>query len=210
MSVLSFERVKYADTFIPESMVFQNGSADIICPIIFAIYLIRTESAVVLFDAGCNTMPDFDIQNFIPPTKAIECFGVSADDVTDIIISHAHHDHIEAVNDFKNARIHIQRDEYKSGKSYINDEKELNIFDDETVIDNSVKVIKIGGHSKGSCIALFDFDGKKYVICGDECYSRDNLKLKLPTGSSFCLQKSQDFIDEYSSDRYTALLMHQI
>ena len=106
-------------------------------------------------------MPDFDMHNFVPPVTALKEFGVSADDVTDIIISHAHHDHIEAVRDFKYARIHIQKDEYKSGKGYIPDGAKLNLFDRSTVVGGCVEVIKVGGHSFGSCIALFNFGGKR-------------------------------------------------
>lgn len=208
MSVLSFDCVKYADSFLPENMVFPNGNPEIKHPIIFAVYLIKTDNTIILFDAGCNTMPGFDMKNFIKPSKAIENFGVSADDVTDIIISHSHHDHIEAVKDFKNARIHIQFDEYNSGKDYIPSSAELNIFKSTATVDNAVEILKIGGHSKGSCIAKFKFNGKTYVICGDECYSRDNLKHKILPGCGVCPQKSRKFIEEYSSDRYVTLLCH--
>lgn len=210
MSVLSLNRVKYADTFLPDNVVFKGGNPEIIHPIVFALYLIKTPDSVVLFDAGCNTMPDFDMRNFIPPVKALEKFGVLPDDVTDIIISHAHHDHIEAVKDFKRARIHIQKDEYACGKGYIPDGAKLNLFDEGTVVGGCIEVVNIGGHSFGSCIALFDFEGKRYAICGDECYLRENLAKKIPTGSSHAPDKSAAFIEEYSKDKYVTLLCHDM
>lgn len=208
MSVVSIDCVKYADSILSGSMVFQGGNSDIYYPIIFAVYIIKTDNAIILFDAGCNTMPGFDMRNFIRPSNAIEKFGISADDVTDIIISHSHHDHIDAVKDFKNALIHIQIDEYQSGKDYIPNDAKLDIFENITTVDNSINVIKIGGHSKGSCIAQFDFNGKIYVICGDECYTRDNLTRKITTGCSYCPPKSREFIEKYSSERYVTLLCH--
>ena len=57
--------VLYAESVLPESMIFQNGAANQVRPIVFYLYLIQTEGRAILVDAGCETMPDFDMKNFI-------------------------------------------------------------------------------------------------------------------------------------------------
>ena len=84
----------------------------------------------------------------------------------------------------------------------------MNIFSDEFSVCENVKIIKIGGHSKGSCIVEIKMNGKVYVVAGDECYLRECLDNKIPTGSSFDKQASKDFIEKYSSKKYTVLLCH--
>lgn len=199
--------IEYGRSFLSEKIIFTGGAEDKSRPIVFMIYLIKTQSRFILVDAGCETMPGFDMHDFIGPVKALAKIGILPTDITDVVITHAHHDHIECVNYFKKATVYIQRDEYQNGKKYFNDYTKVKIFDDEFEICDGVKVVKIGGHSKGSCIVEITAD-KKYVIAGDECYMRENLKKNIPTGSTCSLQNSRDFIEKYSDKKYTVLLCH--
>jgi glyoxylase-like metal-dependent hydrolase (beta-lactamase superfamily II) len=52
------------------------------------------------------------------PSEALAAFGVKPDDITDIIISHVHWDHLDGADLFPRARIWLQRDEYEH---YTND-----------------------------------------------------------------------------------------
>lgn len=213
MSGLEIIPVEYGDSVLPESMIFQNGAEDKFRPIVFMVYLIKAENKMILVDAGCVTMPGFDMHNFIGPVKALENMGVSAEDITDVIITHAHHDHIECVSEFKNAKIHIQEDEYEDGKHYFKDGMNVNLFENEAYVLPNVKAVKIGGHSKGSCVVeITDNDknnDKISVIAGDECYSYACLNERIPTGSSYCLEKSKEFIDRYRYEKYNVLLCHE-
>lgn len=213
MSGLEIIPVEYGDSVLPESMIFQNGAEDKFRPIVFMVYLIKAENKMILVDAGCVTMPGFDMHNFIGPVKALENMGVSAEDITDVIITHAHHDHIECVSEFKNAKIHIREDEYEDGKHYFKDGMNVNLFENEAYVLPNVKAVKIGGHSKGSCVVeITDNDknnDKISVIAGDECYSYACLNERIPTGSSYCLEKSKEFIDKYQCEKYNVLLCHE-
>ncbi|MDO5311677.1 MAG: MBL fold metallo-hydrolase, partial [Clostridia bacterium] len=170
--------------------------------------LIKTQNRLILVDAGCETMPGFDMQDFIGSVKALENLDIRPENITDVIITHAHHDHIECVKYFKNAVIYIQRDEYEDGKNYFTEGMKIKLFDEDVHICSNVKVVKIGGHSKGSCIVEITDGEKKYIIAGDECYMRECIEKKIPTGTSYCPQKSLDFIEKYGSGEYTVLLCH--
>ena len=208
MNKLEIIPIEYGKSVLPESMIFQGGAEDKFRPIVFMIYLIKTEKQLILVDAGCETMPGFDMRDFIGPVKALEKIDIKPDDITDVIITHSHHDHIECVSRFKNAVIYIQRDEYESGKGYLAEGMNIKLFDDEMQVSDGVRAVKIGGHSKGSCIVEVTDDKKTYIISGDECYLRECLDKKIPTGTSYCPEKSREFIGKYSSGEYTVLLCH--
>ena len=201
--------IKYADTFLAEDQIFKGGETGKLRPIIFGIYFVKTNNRLILIDAGCETMPGFDMRNFVSPAAALtDTTGILPEKITDVIITHSHHDHIHAVFRFPNAVIHIQKDEYESGKCHIPENFKLNIFEDTFSLEEDLKIIKIGGHSKGSCIVEALFNGEIYVICGDECYTRENLIKKIPTGCSFNPINSENFIQKYSDSKYHCLLCH--
>lgn len=200
--------IDYGKSVLPESWIFQNGAENKFRPIIFRIYLIKTENRLILVDTGCETMPGFDMKDFIGPIKALDNIGISPDQITDLIITHAHHDHIECAKYFKNAVIYIQKDEYETGKGYLTESLNTRTFEEEMQVCDGIKAVKIGGHSKGSSIVEITDADKKYVIAGDECYMRDCLTRQIPTGSSYNPEKSRAFIQRYGKGRYTVLLCH--
>lgn len=202
--------IQYGKTTIPESMCFENGSREKIRPIVFKSYLIKTEEKLILVDAGCETMPWFEMQDFIGSVKALENIGITPEQITDVLITHSHHDHIECVKYFKKATIHIQKDEYDRGKKHIPDNFKVNIFSDEFSVCEYVKIIKIGGHSQGSSIVEIKNNNKTYVIVGDECYLRECFERNIPTGSSFNKEKSKNFIKKYHDTKYTILMCHDV
>lgn len=198
----------YGKSTLPEDMVFENGSKERTRPIDFIVYLIKTEGRLILVDAGCDTMPGFVMTDFIGPVEALARHGVKALDITDVIITHSHHDHIEGVKHFKNATVHIQKDEYENGRKYIPSYLKIKPFDESVTVAKGITALKIGGHSVGSCIVEISAE-KHYVIVGDECYALECLEKKIPTGSSFCPKKSREFVEKYSDKQYVPLLCHE-
>ena len=200
--------IDYGKSVLPESWIFENGAENKLLPIVFRVYLIKTGNRLILADAGCETMPGFVMTDFIGPVKALRNIGVKADEITDLMITHAHHDHIECAKYFKNAVIYIQKDEYEAGKGYLPENLNILTFDEEMQICDGIKAVKIGGHSKGSSIVEITDSGKKYIIAGDECYKGDCLTKQIPTGSSYNPEKSRDFVKKYGNGDYTVLLCH--
>lgn len=194
----------YAESEWTEEMMMNGGDPNKIYPLDFIIYLLEEKGRKILVDAGCDTMGPFVMRNFIGPVRALEKIGVSPEEISDVIVTHAHHDHIDGVRHFKKSLIHIQRDEYEMGKSYLKDDFRVNIFDDEYTVFESIKVKKIGGHTDGSCIVTFDMDGKKCVITGDECYKREALEQKRPRDNA----ASRTFFEEYSKPCYNVYFCH--
>lgn len=202
--------LQYGESFLSEDVIFVNGNKRKFREIVFKLYLVKDESKLVLVDAGCETMPGFDMKNFIGTVEVLKNINIYPEEITDVLITHSHHDHIECVKYFKNATIHIQKDEYEIGKRYIPSDFNVNIFVQEFTLGTNIKILKIGGHSKGSCVVEIKDSSKTYVIIGDECYLRECLINKIPTGSSFNPEASKDFIDKYSDKMYNVLMCHDV
>lgn len=200
--------IEYGKSVLPESWAFENGAEDKKRTILFKIYLLKTENRLILVDAGCETLPGFEMRDFISPKKALGSIGISPEEITDLIITHAHHDHIECAVYFKNAALYIQKDEYEAGKDYLAKNTDIRTFDEEIPICDGVKVVKIGGHTKGSSIVEITEKDKQYIIAGDECYMRECLTKQIPTGVAYNREKSRAFIQKYGGNEYTVLLCH--
>ena len=86
--------IEYGKSVLSENMIFINGNENKFRDIVFKVYLIKTDEKLILVDAGCETMPGFDMREFVGTVKAIKNIGVSPEEITDVIITHSHHDHI--------------------------------------------------------------------------------------------------------------------
>lgn len=70
----------------------------------------------VLVDAGFrrdDLVQRWKPSEFLKPSEAVARFGVKPEDVTDLIVSHVHWDHLDGADLFPNARIWIQKEEYE-------------------------------------------------------------------------------------------------
>lgn len=206
--VFSAYCLKYGESVLPESMVFSGGSQQTTVPISFAVYLIIDRDRKILIDAGCNTMPGFDMKNFFGPVAALQQCGILPQEITDVVITHAHHDHIEAVQDFPNAVIYINKEEYQNGRQYIPENRIVHRFDEAYMLTKHVNILKWGGHSAGSCIVELVQDDITHVFAGDECYTDACMTRKIPTGAYYNLEKSRAFIEKYSNPQYCVHTCH--
>ncbi len=201
---------QYGKTYITERMAFPNGNSNEKITIALLFFLIETNGMKILVDAGCDTMPGFELSEFQSPVQVLESYSIKRDEITHIILSHSHHDHVDGVRHYPNAKVYIHEAELKDAKPYFSNTNEICTFSDVYIIADSIQVMHIGGHSEGSSIVIVENKDKKYVLCGDECYTRENLIKQIPTGSSFCPKKSKMFVEKYSDKCYTAILFHDI
>jgi glyoxylase-like metal-dependent hydrolase (beta-lactamase superfamily II) len=90
-------------------------------PLAFTVWLMRGGGRTVLMDAGFYRQKFIDRWKPSPyakPSDALTPLGVKPEDVTDIVISHVHWDHLDGADLFPKARVWLQRDEYEH---YTND-----------------------------------------------------------------------------------------
>lgn len=158
-------------------------------------YLIYNDQSLLVVDPGNDAEK---IKQAISETGATP---------TDIIITHAHYDHIGAVDDIRdtyNIPVHISPIEQDwltnptlnlSGlmrHSDINDviaraaEYEFDMYHDYTLGDMTFKVVPTPGHSPGSVSFIFD----EFVVTGDALFSGSIGRTDLPFGDAQTLLNS--------------------
>jgi glyoxylase-like metal-dependent hydrolase (beta-lactamase superfamily II) len=83
--------------------------------IAMVFWLIRGGGRNILFDTGFHRekwFKDFPTSDYLRPDEAVKLAGVQPDEVTDIVVSHAHWDHMGGIDLFPKAIVRIQKLEY--------------------------------------------------------------------------------------------------
>ena len=96
--------VKYGESVFGENYIFKGGNKDKLLPISFTIYLIQTEEKNILVDVGCDDGAGFMMSVFKKAAEVLEEYGLAPTDITDVVITHSHHDHIEAIKYYCKAK----------------------------------------------------------------------------------------------------------
>lgn len=205
---LRFFCIKYGESVLPESMVFPDGRNAISVPITFCVYCIRTKDRNILVDAGCDTMPGFVMTDFRSPANALQDIGLTAEEITDVVISHSHHDHIDAVRHFRNAVVHITKAAYEKGKKYIPEAASVALFEKEHWLTQQIRILEWGGHAKGSSVVEITVGDEIHVLAGDECYTMENIRQKRPTGSFVEKTRAEEFVEVYGRAPYCVHTCH--
>jgi glyoxylase-like metal-dependent hydrolase (beta-lactamase superfamily II) len=83
---------------------------------VYALWLIRGGGRNILFDSGFHRQrwfKDWTIKDYLRPDEAVRLAGVKPEEVTDVVISHAHWDHMGGIDLFPKANVWIQKDEFR-------------------------------------------------------------------------------------------------
>ena len=113
----SIDAIRYADSpHDPVADLVIGGPKDETVDTIYAIWLIRGGGRNILFDSGFHRarwFKEWTIKNYLQPDKAVALAGVKPEEITDVVISHAHWDHLGGIDLFPKATVWIQREEYR-------------------------------------------------------------------------------------------------
>jgi glyoxylase-like metal-dependent hydrolase (beta-lactamase superfamily II) len=113
----TIEAIRYADS--PGDSVADlvvGAPKDEKIDTVYVLWLIRGGGRNILFDSGFHRQrwfKDWTIKNYLRPDAAVRLAGVKSDEVTDVVISHAHWDHMGGIDLFPKAIVWIQKDEYR-------------------------------------------------------------------------------------------------
>ena len=82
----------------------------------YAVWLIRGGGHNILFDSGFHRERWFKlwtIKDYLRPDEAVKLAGVKPEEITDIVVSHGHWDHMGGIDLFPKATIWIQKEEFR-------------------------------------------------------------------------------------------------
>jgi glyoxylase-like metal-dependent hydrolase (beta-lactamase superfamily II) len=115
--VIEFARSKDQPWVDLVNGMYDQGTTDL--P--FSFLLARNGERNVLIDTGFmkddhgpNFSDKFGIPYWISPVRMLGELGLGPNEITDIVVSHAHFDHMGSIGEFPNARIYMQKQELLS------------------------------------------------------------------------------------------------
>jgi len=176
----------------PEPRLLYLGDPSGTIPTIFTFFLLQGKDRVVLVDVGFTAeiceqfMPDVVQAAGEDPLVQLQALGVAPQDVNEIILTHAHFDHLSSViHEYKNARIHMQRAEYEIVANpphpwcrelidlptleQLAEEgpPRFNLIDGESELVEGIWTVPTPGHTAGHQSVLVQTPNGKTCIVGD-------------------------------------------
>jgi glyoxylase-like metal-dependent hydrolase (beta-lactamase superfamily II) len=159
----------------------------------------------VLVDTGSYRGPTFErwkLADFVKPSVVIGKLGLAPADITDVIVTHVHWDHVGGVDLFPAARVWIQRDEFTH---YVGDDgkpKDRAITVEDAAVlaelNRKGRLVLVDGDAKQIIPGVTVYTGGKHtyasqyvtarsaagtvVIASDSIYLYENLEKHLPLG----------------------------
>jgi len=169
--------------------------------VIFMTWLLKGNNGrTVLVDAGLQRKSKYfndQITDFVRPDSSLAGMGIKAADITDIIITHPHFDHIGGLELFPNARFWMQKKDYsyfvtdawqKGGNAGGFDSTDVTVLaglnaagrmqlvdGDDIEIIPGIKVYIGSRHTYESQFAVVNTSTDKVLIASDNCWFYYNL-----------------------------------
>src|ERR1700692_644965 len=113
----SIEAIRYGvSPGIPVGALVVGGPKDEKVDVDFVVWLIRGGGRNILFDSGFHRErwpKQWTVTDYLRPDEAVRQAGVKPEDVTDVVVSHAHWDHMGGIDLFPKATVWIQKDEFR-------------------------------------------------------------------------------------------------
>jgi glyoxylase-like metal-dependent hydrolase (beta-lactamase superfamily II) len=169
----------------------------------YFVWLIRGGGRDILVDTGFNA-EEAVLRNrklTLNPVDALERFGVKADSIRDIIVSHLHYDHAGNLDRFPQARFHLQDREmsYATGRCmctgmlrhpfsiehvtlmvrHVYGER-VTFHSGDGEVAPGVTVHRVGGHSDGLQVVRVETERGPVVLASDAAHYYANLQRRSP------------------------------
>lgn len=205
MSLWEVHAVKYADRNArtrADSFIFDDVH-DAPHPMDYFMWVLRCAQATILVDTGYDDAEARDRGRPIrlDPRAALAPFGLTPEQITDVIVTHLHYDHAGGLHLFPNATLHMQAAEmaFATGPCMCHDTLKmpftaahvceavkrlyagkLRFYDGDGQIAPGVTVHCIGGHSRGLQAVRVDTEAGALVLASDAAHFYENLWARKP------------------------------
>ncbi len=210
---------RYGTSRIAEKAVFSDGSRTRSIDFAWLFYALRRGGRWILIDPGFDSremIRSFNVE-WTSPLDLLKDAGIAPEDVSLLLLTHAHFDHLGMADRFPNARIIMteaaRQDAAghalpKEKRDFFKYSKRIDTFRGRLAVDAGIVMVEIGGHAAGS--AVIRLETEKILFTGDEAYVPENWTGPRRNGTVFNAQANKNFLEalhgEYS--RYLVLTSH--
>jgi glyoxylase-like metal-dependent hydrolase (beta-lactamase superfamily II) len=195
----SIEAIRYASAEDEVAGLVMGAPKGEKINIAMVIWLIRGGGHNILFDSGYHRdtfLKYFPSTEYIRPDEAVKLAGLQPEEITDIVISHSHWDHLGGIDLFPKANVWIQKEEFRYYTSdawqpggnhggidpedvkelvRINTEGRLHLVDGDNVeIFPGIRAYTGGHHTYASQYIRVE-GNPPFVLASDNCYLYRNL-----------------------------------
>jgi glyoxylase-like metal-dependent hydrolase (beta-lactamase superfamily II) len=206
--------LKVAESVEPEPRIFYLGDCSKTIKLYTYFWLVVGEREKILVDTGFtyedgrNVNPEIKQQEGEEPISQLKKHNISPEDISHIIITHVHWDHLSpVVEKFTNAKIYIQKKDVKYAlkpphpwfskfifldtlKKLKKEYKDrLNLISKDGEILPGISVLFVGGHTPGSQAVKIKTNAGNAIICGDVVFTYRNIENDVPVGFNSNLEE---------------------
>lgn len=207
--------VRYATRMTTRGECFYRyhvyGEPDRALRLDFYFWLLRGPGEVILVDTGVHPAAERPgRQLLIRPADAVAALGVAADDVSQVVVTHCHSDHIGNLAAFPRARLTVQRREIDFWSGPIARRRQFAatvnpgqieylrgaidagrgaVVDGDAAVADGVEVRLVGGHCPGQQIVIVRTAGAPVVLPSDAVHFYEELDRQMPFGVLWNLEE---------------------
>jgi glyoxylase-like metal-dependent hydrolase (beta-lactamase superfamily II) len=169
----------------------------------YFFWLVRGHGRTVLVDCGFGAEPGRrrGRTTLVDPVAALSALGVEPGAVDQVVVSHAHYDHIGNLHRFPAAEVVIARREYEfwtgpyAGRlqfahateadelaqlSAVRDEGRLRLVEDTLDLAPGIELVVVGGHTPGQLVAQVALPEGAAVLAADALHFYEELERDRP------------------------------
>jgi len=207
--------------------------------------LIETETHKVLIDTGMGTkQSDKFFSHYYPNgeatlEKSLKENGFAFEDITDVILTHLHFDHVggalsynknrELGPTFPNATYHVSKSHWELANnsnrrekasfllenfSMLSEKKRLNLIEKEQEILPNIEVKIFDGHTVGQLIPYVKYNNTKIIFGADLFPSTAHIKMpyimSYDTQPLLTLKDKYHFFEDVVKNNYTIFFEHDL
>ncbi len=133
--------------------------------------LIKAEDGIIVVDPSTI---------FLRPMikRSLEQIGVHPKEVTCVVLTHTHRDHIENLSLFPDATVYVHEGEdMEVTDSIVITEKKFQLMP-------KIRLVHTPGHTKGS-MSVFIESERRYVVAGDAIPTENNFRRAVPPATNY-------------------------
>lgn len=197
--------IRYAECTVrtrSDSFIFDT-SHDVPHNLDYFIWVIKNKARTILVDTGFDRVEGVkrDRPIFLEPAQALTEIGIAPESIDTAIITHLHYDHAGGLDQFPNARFHLQEAEmiYATGPCMCHQvlQKPFTVahvcqmvrrvyqgmvafHDGEAALVSGVSVHKVGGHSRGLQVVRVETANGPLVLASDAAHFYENYETRSP------------------------------
>ncbi len=152
------------------------------------VYLIQLKNQNILIDTSSK-------ENKEELLSALSSLNLKTENITTIILTHGHYDHIENINLFTKAKIYSDAKEAIMYNNNIIDFSKVLPINEQPI--KEFEIYKTPGHTNGDIVILY----KNILFSGDVIFHNGYIgRTDLPESDQEQMQKSLDFIKNLKFD----------